>query len=93
MKDYATDLGYEYLSASNKEEFLKVVDSFLSPERKECPVLLEVFTETDDESNALEMLCNIVVDPKTVVKKAIKGAVKTVLGEAGLQTVKQVLGK
>ena len=93
VKDYATDLGYEYLSASNKEEFLKVVDSFLSPERKECPVLLEVFTETDDESNALEMLCNIVVDPKTVVKKAIKGAVKTVLGEAGLQTVKQVLGK
>lgn len=28
VKDYATDLGYEYLSASNKEEFLAVIDKF-----------------------------------------------------------------
>ena len=42
------------------------------------PILFEVFTETEDESNALEMLCNIVVDPKLVAKKAIKGAVKQV---------------
>ena len=93
VKDYATDLGYEYLSASNKDEFLAVVDKFLSSEKNENPILFEVFTETEDESNALEMLCNIVVDPKYVAKQAIKGAVKQVLGDAGVKAVKKVLGK
>ncbi len=93
VKDYATDLGYEYLCASNKEEFLQVVDSFLSPENKDRPVLFEVFTETDDESNALEMICNIAVEPKTMVKEVVKGVVKKVLGPAGIQTIKQALGK
>ena len=93
VKDYATDLGYEYLSASNKDEFLAVVDKFLSSEKNENPILFEVFTETEDESNALEMLCNIVVDPKYVAKQAIKGAVKQVLGDAGVKAVKKALGK
>lgn len=57
------------------------------------PILFEVFTETDDESNALEMLCNVMVDSKAIVKKAIKGAVKQVLGDNGVQVVKKVLGK
>lgn len=93
VKDYATDLGYEYLSASNKEEFLAVIDKFLSSTKNEQPILFEVFTDTEDESNALEMLCNIVVDPKLVTKKAIKGMVKQVLGDAGVNVVKKVLRK
>lgn len=42
VKDYATDLGYEYLSASNKDEFLAVVDKFLSSEKNENPILFEL---------------------------------------------------
>lgn len=93
VKDYATDLGYEYLCASNKEEFLAAVDKFLSSETNENPILFEVFTETEDESNALEMLCNIVVDPKLAAKKAIKDAVKQVLGDKGVKVIKSALGK
>lgn len=93
VKDYATDLGYEYLSASNKDEFLSVVDKFMTPDKNEYPILLEVFTDTDDESNALEMLCNIVVGSKYVAKKVIKGAVKQVLGDTGIKVIKTALGK
>ena len=93
VKDYATDLGYEYLCASNKEEFLASVDKFLSSEKNENPILFEVFTETEDESNALEMLCNIVVDSKLAAKKAIKDAVKQVLGQTGVKVIKTALGK
>ena len=39
VKDYATNLGYEYLSASNKEEFNAVVDRFLTPEQTEKPMV------------------------------------------------------
>ena len=93
VKDYATDLGYEYLCASNKEEFLSIVDKFLNPTITEKPILLEVFTETHDESIALETTLNMIVDPKYKVKAAIKDAVRTVLGDTGVSVVKKVLGK
>ena len=39
------------------------------------------------------MLCNVVADPKYVAKQAIKGAVKQVLGDAGVKVIKSALGK
>lgn len=91
VKHYATDLGYEYLSASNKEEFMKVVDRFLTPTITDTPMFLEVFTETEEESKALEQMLNIVKD--TSLKGSVKRAVKNVLGENGVKVVKNVLGK
>lgn len=52
LKHYATDLGFEYLSASNKEEFDVVLDNFTSSVR-EKPILFECFTDTQDEDRAL----------------------------------------
>ena len=75
------------------EEFLAAVDKFLSSETNENPILFEVFTETEDESNALEILCNVVSNPKYIAKKAIKGAVKQVLGDKGVKVIKSALGK
>lgn len=45
IKHYATDLGYEYLSATNKTDFITTLDKFLSPEMNDKPILFEVFTE------------------------------------------------
>ena len=64
IKDYATDLGYEYLTAGNKNEFNAVIDRFLTPEITDRPMLLEVFTQTEDESKALEQILNIIPDQK-----------------------------
>lgn len=91
VKHYAEDLGYEYLSASNKDEFLAVVDKFLNPTIGDRPIILETFTETDDESSALEKILNIMIDPsfKSKMKRTIKGA----LGEQGVKVIKNILGK
>lgn len=91
VKHYAEDLGYEYLSASSKDEFLDVVDKFLNPEIGERPIIFETFTETDDESSALERMLNIMIDPsfKGKMKRTIKGA----LGEQGVKVIKNILGK
>lgn len=75
VRHYAEDLGYEYLSASNKEEFLKVIDHWLTSETTEQPMLLEVFTNNEDESNALKMINELVVDTKQKTKEAIKKAI------------------
>ncbi len=93
IKDYASDLGYEYLSASNKDEFLSVVDRFLDPKIGDKPVLFEVFTETESESAALEKVLNLRVDPKEKIKGVVKDVVKDIAGRAGVGLIKKALGK
>lgn len=93
VKDYATNLGYEYLSASNKEEFNAVVDRFLTPEQTEKPMLLEVFTETEDESQALEQTLNIITDSKYMMKQKVKKMVKDFIGNERVEVVKKIMKK
>ena len=91
VRDYATDLGYEYLSASNKDEFNASIDRFLTPEMTEKPMLFEVFTETESESKALETALNFMVNPKEVIKNNVKHIAKNILGDAGIEIVKKVV--
>lgn len=91
VKDYAENLGYKYLTASNKDEFNCSVKEFLSSTTYDKPILFEVFTETDDESNALEMVLNTVVDPKAVIKDKVKKVVKEVLPVSAVQAIKKAV--
>lgn len=87
LKHYSEDLGFEYMSASNKEEFLKAVGKFVSPKNNGKSIIFEVFTSTQDETQALRMMCNIKKD----IKGAIKDTLKKGLGEKGIQLVKGIL--
>lgn len=49
VKDYVTNLGFQYLSASNKEEFKEKSSVFLNPEITEKPMVFEVFTTVEGE--------------------------------------------
>ena len=89
VKHYAEDLGFEYLSASNKEEYLNEIGNFLKPEKKNKPVLFEVFTASKDESEALKMLYHIDVPTSTVAKSMVKN----VLGDKGVATLKKFIKK
>ena len=91
VKNYAENLGYDYLSASNKDEFNASIDKFLSDEKQDKPILFEVFTETEDESNALETILNMIVDTKTIVKDKLKNTVKGIVGQRGIDTIKRVI--
>lgn len=96
VKHYAEDLGYEYLTANSKETFITVVERFLTPEITERPMLLEVFTETQDESNALERICNYMDDGKktsltSTAKTMVKSAVREVLGDNRIKAVKDFI--
>lgn len=90
VKDYATDLGYEYLVAGNKHEFNAVIDRFLTPEITDKPILLEVFTQTEDESKALELILNIISDPKLAFKNTIKQTAKNILGKKGYEIARKI---
>lgn len=93
VKGYATDLGYEYLVASNKDEFKVVVGRFLTLETTDKPMLLEVFTQTEDESQALEQILNTILDPKLALKNTIKQTAKNILGKKGYKIVRKIARK
>lgn len=89
VRHYAEDLGYEYLSANSKEEYLRHLDRFLFSEITERPMLFEVFTTDEDESEAIHMVRNLNVS----VTGALKNVVKNVIGEKGKAVIKKVLEK
>lgn len=89
VKHYAEDLGFEYLSASNKNDFEQVYQRFLIPEITDKPMLLEVFTNNLDESEALKAIVEIEVD----VKSKAKDLAMQVLGESGKNVLKKFMGR
>ncbi len=59
IRHYAEDLGFLYLSAVNKEEFIDNSKKFTDSTIGDKPILLEVFTDSQDESKALEEIVNL----------------------------------
>ena len=91
VKDYAENLGFDYLSATNKEEFSAVYQRFVEPGITERPMVFEIFTNSDDECRALELMLNIAEDYTVKGKAAVKGLAKQVLGNKGSKLLKRVL--
>ena len=78
VRHYAHDLGYKYLSASNKEEFENVYPEFLSMENLKTPIIFEVFTTTEDEQECLKRLYRT---KESQLKRLVKDIAKNVMPE------------
>lgn len=91
VRHYAQDLGFRYLTASNKEEFMLVIEDFLSIEKKTQPMLLEVFTNSQDESNALELITSMYADSLQLAHNKIKGIVRNLIGDAGAKAIRKII--
>jgi 2-succinyl-5-enolpyruvyl-6-hydroxy-3-cyclohexene-1-carboxylate synthase len=72
VKHFAEDLGFEYLTASNKRETLAQIEHFLDDSQMEKPMLFEIFTEMDAENEALKLIRNLRVTTTATVKNTIK---------------------
>lgn len=95
VKNFIEPLGFEYLSAGSKEEFMKNREQFFMPGNREKPLLFEVFTDSADESKALQMVRNIRHDAGnkafSIVKEKVKDTVKKGLGDAGVDFAKSIM--
>ena len=89
-KNYVESLGFKYMTASNKEEFSKTYEDFLSEKESKKPILFEVFTNEKDESLALEKILNIEENFKGKAKKIVKQVISKSSFVGGL---KKVIGK
>lgn len=85
LKHYATDLGFEYLSASSKDEFLSHLPYFTS-KNLEKSIVLECFTTVEDDCAAWSARKNIdCYEPRksfsSEVKQILPGRIKNAIKE------------
>lgn len=88
VKHYSEDLGFKYLSAENKEEYIEKLPIFLSQEL-DSSIIFEVFINTKDDTDAYSLLSH----SYTTAKGKVRTEVKRVLGEEGIRTVRKLLGR
>lgn len=89
VKHFSEDLGFQYLSATNKEEFLAALETFTNPNITGKPMILEVFTTHENENEALRLMTSIEID----TKQKVADTIRTVAGEKGIRVIKSILGK
>jgi len=89
LKHYSEDLGFKYLSASNKEEYLSVLEEFVNPIIGDKSIILEIFTDSKDESDAEKIVRNAIIDQSAILKKQMKSVAKDILPESAIQSLKK----
>jgi len=89
VKNFSENLGFEYLSASTKKEFLKNVEYFTSSKLYNKPIIFEVFTNSDEESQALKKVRNL----KTSIKGATKDKLKSMMSQKTKDKIKKIIKK
>lgn len=91
VRHYAEDLGFEYLSANNKDEFISKYQRFVVPEKTGKPMIFEIFTDVDDENQALWNIWHMEEDYS--IKGETKKIVKKFLNKNTVEKVKSLVKK
>ena len=89
LKNFVENLGYKYISASNKKEFMQHCDVFLSPVISQS-IVFEIFTDNKDESDSLNIVYHI-AKPHAV--DILKSTVRSIVGQNGVDKIKEMLKK
>ena len=85
-------MGFEYLSAETKDEYLSVVPAFLESEPKKS-IVFEIFTDSSDENLALTMIRKCMASDKDLANAKMKQTVKKVIGDNNVRKIKNIIGK
>ena len=95
LKHYAQDLGFQYLSAIDKQSFLTAMKEFTTTEHKEKPMFFEVFIDEHEDVSALDLIQNLSdfsESDQNVIEK-IKKIAKSILGRNGVKIIQKVVRK
>lgn len=96
VKHFAEDLGFDYITASDKDSFLNVFEKFVDPQIGAKSIIFEVFTETKEESDAIEIMWNIDSNARGVAQEkyaTIEKNVQKIIGRKGIEIIKLMLNK
>ena len=92
IRHFAEDLSLSYFFADTKESYLEKLPIFLSSQKSEKSILFEVFTNNEEESDALKLVANVLKKKEISGVKGenttFKGFVKKIIGEKGVEIVR-----
>ena len=89
LKHFAEDLGFEYIKAESKKEYLAHLDHFTTSKKLDKPILFEVFVNEKDDDEAYNLTRYLAGNTTS----SMKSIAKNVLGEKGYSSLKKVLGR
>lgn len=90
VKNMVENLEWKYLTASDGKEFEEALPRFLTSAPHEKPIILEVFTRSEDESEALRIMRNLMPDKKPDLAHKVANIV---LNDKGKNIVKKIIGR
>jgi 2-succinyl-5-enolpyruvyl-6-hydroxy-3-cyclohexene-1-carboxylate synthase len=89
VKNYIENLGFTYISASNKSEFNNVYEQFLNKNITDKSIFFEAFVESSNDVLALNKITGI----ETNFKGQTKKLVKSMLSDNSVNAIKKILKK
>lgn len=92
VKHFSEDLGFTYMSAASKEEFLSNIDLFTNADIDRS-IVFEIFTNSEDESVALKTMWNISSNSFGLLKDKIDSIIKLADKTGTLSTFQNIVGK
>lgn len=87
VKHFAQDLGFEYFSSNNKEEFEKVAPVFTKGDLTEKPLFWEIFTNGDDDALAYQMIRSLEENTIAKIKGKVVDGMRDVVGDNMLRKI------
>lgn len=96
IKHMAEDLGFEYLTASIKEEFTTAVNRFTVLELTDRPMIFEIFTDSEEDGLSVNSMRHLLKDSGysgRSLKLKIKETVRSFVGEEKYDALKQAFKK
>lgn len=91
VKHYAEDLGFEYLTAKDKEDFKENMERFYTSKNTEKPIIFEVFTDSALETDALQTICTTTSSNKNTFIGKLKQTIKKSIPEEKRQAIRTLL--
>lgn len=92
IKSYSTALGFKYLSAEDADSFSKNAEEFFNPSINESMVF-EVFTSDKNDDAAISIMQSLDQKTADIAKDKAKDAIKSLLGDGAVKSIKKALGK
>lgn len=94
-KTWTEDNGFKYFSVQSKEEFLNIIDQFVSP--SERPMIIEVFTEAENQRKAISLIRHSCINGyeeqiRNLRKKdSMKNVVNNIIGQSGTDAIRNII--
>lgn len=96
VRHYAEDLGFEYFAIHDQENAETAIEYFVDPSMHEKPLIVEAFTDSQDESDALYTLYHLIVDERPEERKigafesGVRNVLKNAIGNKGVQLYRNI---